>query len=148
MYGSKNLLKEFIDECHHRDIAVIMDIALNHSFGSNPQVRMYFDEDIGEWGQPSPDNPWFNQQPRHDFNVGYDYNHESRKTKEFCKRIFKFWVEEYRIDGFRLDLSKGFTQNNTIGNIELWNAYDQSRINILNEYANHIWSNYPENILS
>jgi len=144
MYGSKSILKEFIDECHHRDIAVIMDIALNHSFGSNPQVRMYFDEDIGEWGQPSPDNPWFNQQPRHDFNVGYDYNHESEKTKEFCKRVFKFWVEEYRIDGFRLDLSKGFTQNNTIGNVELWNAYDQSRINILTEYANHIWSNYPE----
>lgn len=144
MYGNKNLLKKFIDECHQRGIAVIMDIALNHSFGSNPQVRMYFNEDIGEWGQPSPDNPWFNQQPTHDFNVGYDYNHESEKTQDFCKRVLEFWVDEYRIDGFRLDLSKGFTQNNTIGNIELWNAYDQSRIDILNEYANSVWSTNPE----
>ena len=32
-YGPKNTLKEFIDSCHSKGIAVIMDIALNHSFG-------------------------------------------------------------------------------------------------------------------
>ena len=37
-----------------------------------------------------------------------------------------------------MDLSKGFTQNNTLGNIGAWSAYDQSRINILTDYKDHL----------
>jgi pullulanase/glycogen debranching enzyme len=29
------------------------------------------------------------------------------------KRVIKQWIEEYKIDGFRWDLTKGFTQNCT-----------------------------------
>ena len=142
-YGSIYDLKHFVDECHKRGIAVIMDIALNHSFGQNPQVQMYFEQEIGDYGTPTNENPWFNQYPTHDFNVGYDYNHESAHTKYFCKRVFQYWIEEFKIDGFRLDLSKGYTQNQTIGNIDAWSSYDQSRVNILQEYGNHIWSVNP-----
>lgn len=142
-YGTKDMYKEFINECHNRGIAVIMDMALNHSFGQNPQVRMWFDASAGEWGQPSPDNPYFNEVPTHDFNVGYDYNHESQVTKVFSRRVLQYWVDEYHIDGYRMDLSKGFTQNNTLGNIAAWNAYDQSRIDILTDYANHVWQVDP-----
>ena len=143
-YGTKAQLKAFIDECHQRGIAVIMDIALNHSFGENPQVQMYFNSSVGDWGQPSSDNPWFNEMPTHDFNVGYDYNHDSPYTKAFCKRVLKHWVDNYHIDGFRLDLSKGFTQNYTLGDINSWSLYDQSRIDILTDYANYIWNNSPD----
>ncbi len=136
-YGSKESMKAFVDECHNRGIAVIMDIALNHSFGQNPMVRMYFNPDVGEYGEPTPDNPWFNEQPKHDFNVGYDFNHESTRTRNFCKRVFGYWLEEYHIDGFRLDLSKGYTQNNTLGDIGAWGEYDQSRIIILTDYFEH-----------
>lgn len=142
-YGNSATYKSFVNECHNRGIAVIMDIALNHSFGQNPQVRMYFDPNNGQFGAPTAENPWFNTVPRHDFNVGYDYNHESMHTREFCKRVLEHWIEEYHIDGYRLDLSKGFTQNNTLGNIGAWNAYDQSRVDILNDYKNHVWSVEP-----
>jgi hypothetical protein len=142
-YGSANTLKDFVNECHNRGIAVILDIALNHSFGQNPQVRMYFDASIPPYGEPTLDNPWFNKQPRHDFNVGYDYNHESPHTRSFCKRVLQYWVEEFHIDGYRLDLSKGFTQNNTLGDIAGWAVYDQSRINILSDYGNYIWGVEP-----
>lgn len=138
-YGTPDDYKTFVDECHNRGIAVIMDIALNHSFGQNPQVRMWFDPNDGEFGSPTPENPFFNEDARHDFNVGYDYNHESPHTRIFSKRVLEHWVREYHIDGYRLDLSKGFTQNNTLGSIAAWNAYDQSRIDILNDYANHLW---------
>lgn len=37
-YGDRHSLKTFINECHNRGIAVIQDIALNHSFGQNPMV--------------------------------------------------------------------------------------------------------------
>lgn len=142
-YGSAHDLKEFVNECHNRGIAVIQDIALNHAFGQHPFVRMYFNPDAGQWGQPTAQNPWFNQVPKHDFNVGYDFNHESTQTRAYCKRVLEHWLNEYHIDGYRFDLSKGFTQNNTLGNIGAWNAYDQSRVNILNDYYNHIQTTAP-----
>ena len=142
-YGTAEALKTFVNEAHNRGIAVIMDIALNHSFGMNPMVRMYFDASAGQYGQPTASNPWFNQTPKHDFNVGYDFNHESLQTKNFCKRVLTHWMQNYHIDGYRFDLSKGFTQNNTLGNIGAWGAYDQSRINILTDYYNHMQTAEP-----
>lgn len=142
-YGSAEALKTFVNEAHNRGIAVVMDIALNHSFGQNPMVRMYFDQNAGQWGQPTTENPWFNPTPKHDFNVGYDFNHESQQTKNFTKRVLAYWMQNFHIDGYRFDLSKGFTQNYTLGNIGAWGAYDQSRINILTDYYNHMQTVSP-----
>ncbi|MEM7161447.1 MAG: alpha-amylase family glycosyl hydrolase [Bacteroidota bacterium] len=143
-YGPEESMKAFVDECHSRGIAVILDMTLNHSFGLSPMVRMYFDASAGQWGEPSAENPWFNQQAKHDFNVGFDFNHESPHTRAFTKRVLRYWVEEYNIDGYRMDLSKGFTQNNTLGNVGAWGQYDQSRVDIWNDYGNDIWSLDPE----
>ena len=142
-YGSAEALKTFVNEVHNRGIAVIMDIALNHSFGQNPMVRMYFDQSAGQYGQPTTESPWFNPTPKHDFNVGYDFNHESLQTKNFTKRVIAHWLENYHIDGYRFDLSKGFTQVNTLGNIGAWGAYDQSRVNIWNDYYSHMQTVEP-----
>ncbi|MFK7755972.1 MAG: alpha-amylase family glycosyl hydrolase [Flavobacteriales bacterium] len=143
-YGGEEKLKELVDECHDRGMAVTLDIALNHSFGQNPQVRMYFNADAGQFGQPTSESPWFNEIPKHDFNVGYDYNHESPKTVEFCERVLQYWVDEYHIDGYRMDLSKGFTQVNSLGNVGFWGQYDQSRVNILNNYKEKVLQADPE----
>ena len=125
-YGTEEDLKMLIDACHERGIAVIIDVVLNHSFGQNPQVRMYSEN--GASGPPTAENPWFNSMARHPFSVGYDYDHSSPYTQEFVKRVLQYWIEEFHIDGYRFDLSKGFTQNNTLGNVGAWNAYDQSRV--------------------
>ena len=146
-YGTKNKLKEFVEECHRNGIAVLLDIALNHSFGMNPQVRMYFDASAGQWGQPTSNNPWFNPIEKHPFNVGYDYNHESTYTKDFMKRILGYWVEEFHVDGYRLDLSKGFTQTYSGTNVGQWGQYDQGRVDILKEYADHLWSVDPTSFM-
>ena len=143
-YGTKNKFKEFIDVCHQNDIAVIMDVVFNHAFGQCPLVQMYFDPDAGQWGQPSPENPWLNEIPKHDYNVGYDFDHESLDTKYFVKRATKYWVEEYKIDGYRFDLSKGFTQKNTLGDVAEWGHYDATRIAILEDYADALWAVNPE----
>jgi 1,4-alpha-glucan branching enzyme len=136
-YGPANTLKEFIDTCHKNGIAVIMDIALNHSFGSSPMVQMYWD---AANNRPAADNPWFNPVAKHAFNVGYDMNHESLATRYFTSRVLDHWLNNYKIDGFRFDLSKGFTQTKTCDdnggscNVNAWGAYDQSRINIWKRY--------------
>ncbi|MCC8411095.1 alpha-amylase [Mucilaginibacter sp. UR6-1] len=139
-YGTKNDLKALVDACHQRGIAVIMDIVLNHAFGSSPMVRMYFDQSTGK---PTASNPWFNVDAKHPFNVGFDFNHESAATKYFSKNVMKHWLKEYKIDGYRFDLSKGFTQTNNPNDVNAWSAYDASRVAIWKDYNSFIKSVDP-----
>ncbi|MFK7924471.1 MAG: alpha-amylase family glycosyl hydrolase [Bacteroidia bacterium] len=139
-YGTKNDFKAFVDSCHARGIAVIMDMVVNHHFGQSPLARLYFD---GATGKPAADNPWFNQDATHPFNVGYDMNHESPATKEYVDRILRYWVEEYKVDGYRMDLSKGFTQTNYGGDVGAWSSYDAGRVAILKRMADSLWSVDP-----
>ncbi|MGE5352904.1 MAG: alpha-amylase family glycosyl hydrolase, partial [Acidobacteriota bacterium] len=135
-YGPKDDFKKFVDACHANGIAVIMDIVLNHSFGTNPMVRLYWD---GTKNAPSALSPWFNQtSPNTSYSWGYDFNHESQATKDFVDRVTSYWISEYKIDGYRFDFTKGFT--NTSGNG--W-AYDASRIAILKRMAAKIWTVDP-----
>lgn len=140
-YGPERDLKVLIDECHKQGIAVIMDMVLNHSFGQSPMVQLYFD---AAKGQPTAQSPWFNTAPKHPFNVGYDFNHESAATQYFVSRVVEHWLREYKIDGFRFDLSKGFTQKASCdadGNNcsqANWDAYDASRIAIWKKYYDTI----------
>lgn len=143
-YGTSNKFKEFIDLCHQNGIAVILDVALNHAFGRNPGVRMWMSDPDGDgWGAPATDNPFFNTTARHSYSVGEDFNHQSALTKYYTKRVIKQWIEEYKIDGFRWDLTKGFTQNCSGGNDSCTNAYQQDRVDVLKEYADYSWSLDP-----
>jgi 1,4-alpha-glucan branching enzyme len=126
-YGTENKLRELIDSCHGRGIAVVLDMVLNHQFGQSPMVRMYWD---AATNKPANNSPWFNPDARHPFNVGFDMNHEAPATIEFVENVMKHWLTKFRLDGFRWDLSKGFTQRNNPNDVGAWNAFDQSRINI------------------
>ncbi|MDX1908294.1 MAG: alpha-amylase family glycosyl hydrolase [Bacteroidia bacterium] len=127
-YGTATDLKAFIDSCHGRGIAVILDMVLNHAFSQCPLTRLYWDDANS---RPSADNPWFNPEATHPFSVGYDFNHESAQTKTFVDRVLAYWVQEYHFDGYRMDLSKGFTQVNSGTNVGQWGQYDASRIALL-----------------
>jgi glycosidase len=135
-YGRGIDFKAFIDACHQNGIAVVLDIALNHAFSQNSLAQMYWD---AANSKPSKDNPWLNPDAKHPYNVGSDFNHESAATKYYVDRVLKYWVEEFKIDGFRFDLSKGFTQNNTGSDVGLWGKYDQSRINIIDRMGKQLW---------
>lgn len=132
-YGPKNTFKEFIDAAHERGIAVIIDMVLNHAYGTNAMVLMYWDS---ENNRPAANNPWFNTvSPNQSYHWGYDFNHESQATKDFMDRVNTYWMEEYKVDGFRFDFTKGFT--NTPGD---GNNYDQPRIDILKRMSDVIWN--------
>jgi 1,4-alpha-glucan branching enzyme len=146
-YGNSAKFKEFIDLCHQNGIAVILDVALNHAFGRNPMDRMWMNDPDGDgWGGPAADNPYFNTVARHSYNVGNDFNHQSGYTKNYVKRVVKQWIEEYKIDGFRWDLTKGFTQNCASGDA-CTNSYQQDRVDVLREYADYSWSLDPSHII-
>jgi len=69
-YGSSDELKTFIDECHKRGIAVILDMVFNHATGLNPMNKLY------PYGTDLASNPWFNVTAPHSDNVYEDWNHD------------------------------------------------------------------------
>lgn len=139
-YGSIEDFKAFVDACHQRGIAVIIDAVFNHAFSQSPLCQMYWDEANF---RPAADNPWLNVVEKHPFNVGYDFNHESQATQRWMDKLLRYWVQEFHIDGFRFDLSKGFTQRNTLGNVGAWGQYDADRVRLLKRMASELWKQDP-----
>ena len=137
-YGTREQYKEFIDECHGRGIAVIVDVVYNHATGQHPWTKMWWSGNA-----TAENNPFFNVTPTHPFNVYHDMNHENPMVKEHVKKSLEYLLTEYDVDGFRFDLTKGFTQTDSggdNGDVAKWGRYDQSRVDILKGYADHIWS--------
>ncbi len=142
-YGPKNELKQLIDECHERGIAVVIDMVLNHSYGQSPLVQMYWDETNN---CPAANNPWYNQQSNFqntDLQWGYDFNHDSEYTRELVDSINSFWMSEYKVDGFRFDFTKGFS-NTAYGPSSWGSSYDAARISNLERMADQIWKRKEE----
>jgi 1,4-alpha-glucan branching enzyme len=80
--------------------------------------------------QVNATNKWFNVTATHPFSVFYDMNHESAYTKDYVDTINYYWLNEFKVDGFRFDLSKGFTQVNSGSDVGAWSNYDASRIDM------------------
>ena len=100
-YGTPEHLKTFIDECHKRGIAVILDMVFNHSTGLNPMNKLY------PYGEDLKHNPWFNVSAPHSDNVYEDWNHDFAPAKSMMIRALNYWLTEYKVDGYRMDLSHG-----------------------------------------
>ena len=129
-YGTRTYYKAFIDACHQRGMAVILDVVYNHATGAHPYAAMYWD---GTNNKTASNNPWFNVDAPHQWSVYHDWNHSNPMVREHVKRNLTYLMTEYKIDGFRFDLTKGFTQ--TAGE-----SYDQKRVDWLKEYNAHIQS--------
>lgn len=128
-YGTPAMYKQFIDACHKEGIAVILDVVYNHATGAHPFAKLYWN---AAENLTADNNPWFNVKEPHPYGVFHDFNHESLLVKAFVKRNLAFLLEEYHVDGFRFDLTKGFTQASSTE--ETAGRYDGSRIAILKEY--------------
>jgi 1,4-alpha-glucan branching enzyme len=156
-YGTGDALRAFVDECHGRGIAVIQDIVFNHVDSWSAYVSLFTDIK----GFPSEENPWVNEdhdpddpngwyQACHPYNVFFDFDHSSIHTQQLIDRSTRYWMEEYKIDGFRFDLAKGFTQQSTylgtdsnghaIYNESAASAYNTERISYLKRMADSIWA--------
>ncbi len=139
-YGTKDKFKEFIDLCHQNGIAIILDVVYNHMDAYNaPQGKLYWDAAAGK---PAANSPWFNQTAPHPYGVFEDLNHTSIATQNLVKRALEYWIQEYKVDGYRFDLAKGFTQKVTDGTTV--EDFDGSRLTNLNRYYDYVVPKYPE----
>ncbi|MHB9055432.1 MAG: alpha-amylase family glycosyl hydrolase [Paludibacteraceae bacterium] len=135
-YGTPDMYRQFIDECHKRGIAVFLDMVFNQAFNLHPFAMLYWDSVNN---RPAADNPWMNPVAPHLYSVFNDFNHSFTGTREYLKRVLKYWLTEYKVDGYRMDLSKGFTQSSGTESL-----YDQNRINYLTEYYNAVKEVRPD----
>ena len=145
-YGSETMYKEFIDECHKRGIAVIIDMVFNHATGNNPMNKLY------PYGSDLANNPWFNVNAPHSDNVYEDWNHGFAPAKEMFTRALKYWLTEYKVEGFRLDLSHGLCSdqpNTAVANLKYYydngvKAVSPSAYMILEHWGGNMGTERPQ----
>lgn len=141
-YGTRDMYKQFVDECHRKGLAVILDVVYNHTTGVHPMAKLYWDS---AKSCTAENNPWFNVTAPHPFSVYHDLNHENSMVREHVKRNLAYLLKEYDFDGFRFDLTKGFTQKRS--NESNVGQYDASRIAILKDYAQAVFSANPNAVM-
>ncbi|WIM40703.1 alpha-glycosidase [Paenibacillus sp. PK4536] len=113
-FGDKETLKKLIATCHDKGIRVMFDAVFNHSGKTfAPFV------DVQEKGEQSKYKDWFHVRkfplavedgiPTYDT---FDFeplmpklNTENPEVKEYLLNVAKYWVEEFGIDGWRLDVA-------------------------------------------
>ena len=134
-YGTPAQFKAFVDAAHARGIAVILDVVYNHATGQSPLIRLY---NVGDYGQPTADNPWANVTATHPFSVFNDLDHTSPLTRLWLDKANRFWADEYHVDGYRFDLSGGFMQTGP------FIGYNPERIGNLTRMMDALWSTNPD----
>ena len=95
-FGTPDELKQLIDEAHGMGIAVIMDIVHSHAVKNEVEGLGWFD---GSY------DLYFNQGNRRE-HPAWDsllFNYGKNEVLHFLLSNCKFWMEEYRFDGFRFD---------------------------------------------
>ncbi|MFC4557599.1 alpha-glycosidase [Virgibacillus kekensis] len=112
-FGDKAKFKELVMKCHERGIRVMLDAVFNHSGYYFPQFQ-----DVLENGEHSRYRDWFHirelpvrTDPRPTFDsFGFTphmpkLNTENPEVKNHLLEVAKYWVEEFDIDGWRLDVA-------------------------------------------
>ena len=127
-YGSENDIKQFIDECHQHGMAVIMDMVFNHATGLNPMNKLY------PYGTDLSNNPWFCTEVPHYDNVYEKWNHDFAPARDMFTRALQYWIKEFKVDGYRMDLSHGLCG---CGGESYYDS-DQLKNNITHYYNNGV----------
>lgn len=167
-YGALDDFKKLLEECHKRDIHVIIDFMMNHTSTQHPwfQSATQYLEGLKKNEKPSkkdcPYYAYYNFIPKDEvtsetyYQVGStdwyyegqfwegmpDLNLKNRTVQKELEKAAKFWLD-LGVDGFRLDGVKFFTNG------------DESNIKILkwfNDYVksqkedayivSEVWDNY------
>jgi len=94
-------LKQLINECHARDIHVIMDGVFNHADTAPPDRGFPY-----YWLYEDPaDSPYVGNFADHAYFQDLDYANQC--TLEYIRDAIFYWIDVFKIDGVRLDNTLG-----------------------------------------
>jgi maltooligosyltrehalose trehalohydrolase len=94
LYGKPDDFRRFVNEAHRLNMAVILDVVYNHlgpdgnylrEFSENYFTKKY----LNEWGDA----------------INFD-GEQARHVREFFLENAGYWVDEYHLDGLRLDATQ------------------------------------------
>jgi maltooligosyltrehalose trehalohydrolase len=94
LYGEPDDLRRFVDEAHGHGLAVILDVVYNHVGPAGNYLRHF-----------SPD--YFTDRHRTDWGEAINFDGPgSGPVREFFLANARYWVEEFHLDGLRLDATQ------------------------------------------
>lgn len=109
IYGTPTDMKDFVDECHQRGIAVLIDVVYNHLGPSDLDMWRFDGTSTGSYGgiyffqDWRAVTPWGHTRP--DYGRG--------EVRSFLKDNALYWLNEFNADGLRWDSTVNIrTQNN------------------------------------
>ncbi|MFF2455851.1 glycoside hydrolase family 13 protein [Peribacillus simplex] len=117
-FGTKETLKTLITECHKRNIRVMLDAVFNHSGYYFPPFQ-----DLLEKGEKSKYKDWFyphsfplkgGERPNYEtfgfFESMPKLNTANPEVKEYLLEVSAYWIKEFDIDAWRLDVANEVDQ--------------------------------------
>lgn len=111
-FGDKDEFKKLVEKAHSLGIRIVLDAVFNHMCHENPVFK-----DVREKGKESIYYDWFYiDGDKADIEkINYEtfahvYNMPKLKTshkqvQDYLIKIGKYWIEEFDVDGWRLDVS-------------------------------------------
>jgi maltooligosyltrehalose trehalohydrolase len=108
-YGGPDVLKRFVDACHNKGLAVILDVVYNH-FGPTGNYTQKF----GPYLTEKHKTPWGDS-------VNFDDTGSDEVRRFFCDNAI-MWLLEYHIDGLRLDAVHEFIDKSAVHFMEQLSA--------------------------
>jgi pullulanase len=94
-------VKRLIDALHRRGLRVTLDVVFNHTFEAISKRRVYSFEGLvpGYYYRLKPDGSYWNGS-----GTGNEFRTEAPMARRYILDSLKYWVNEYKVDGFRFDL--------------------------------------------
>ncbi|WP_425450056.1 malto-oligosyltrehalose trehalohydrolase [Virgifigura deserti] len=94
LYGSPDSFRRFVDQAHGAGIGVILDVVYNHlgpagNYLKDFSVDYFTDRYENEWGEA----------------INFD-GPNSGPVREFFLSNARYWIEEFHLDGLRLDATQ------------------------------------------
>lgn len=89
-YGRPEDLKRLVDACHQRGVAVVLDVVYNHLGAEGNYLWQY-----GPYFTHRYQSPW-------GASLNFDSEHSDEVRRYFIQNAI-YWLDEFHIDGLRLD---------------------------------------------
>src|SRR5882724_4451205 len=94
LYGTPDDLRAFVNHAHSLGLGVILDVVYNHFGPDGNYVRVFSDH----YFTPRYENDWGES-------INFD-GPSSEPVREFYITNGRYWIDEFRFDGFRFDATQ------------------------------------------
>ncbi len=102
VYGDHDAFRRFVDAAHALGLAVILDVVYNHLGPDGNYLRCYSphyftDRHANDWGD----------------GINFDDGPQSQHVREFFIQNACYWIDEFHLDGLRLDATQCIHDDST-----------------------------------